>query len=271
MQPQHRARDDAKRAFGSQHQLLEIIARVVLEHLVETGDQRAICQHILQPEHHLAGHAIADNAVAAGIGRQIPPDLARTARAQIERDEKAGLVRRLLDHLKRRAGSYRDRGRSRVDLFHAGKTFEREHDRTGDRMPAAGQTGQPALRHHDHTVRGADTHGFGHTLGAVGAHHRKRTHRRQVAGVLKVARRDRIAAQQRARVERGTQCGQAGVAARRRQRGHLGHPEIHQRMVRRRIGTRHRTCDRVYCPRSLASSAISRSKFSLPTLSRLAS
>src|SRR3546814_13638080 len=77
--------DDAERAFRANEQLLQIIAGVILDHLVQRRNHPAIGEHGLDAEHLFAHHAIADDAHAAGVGRGIAAELARTAPAKIER------------------------------------------------------------------------------------------------------------------------------------------------------------------------------------------
>jgi len=69
VQAQHDAGDDAQRALAADEQLLQVVARVVLHHLVQAGDDGAVGQHPFEPEHQLARHAVADHAIAAGVGR----------------------------------------------------------------------------------------------------------------------------------------------------------------------------------------------------------
>lgn len=53
------ARDDAKRAFGSNEQMLHIVAAVVLKHPVHGRDDGPIRQHDLKSQDLFAYHAVA--------------------------------------------------------------------------------------------------------------------------------------------------------------------------------------------------------------------
>ncbi len=59
---------DTQRAFRTDEQLLEVIAGVVLDHVFHRGNDGAVGEHGLDPEQLLAGHSVANHAVAAGIG-----------------------------------------------------------------------------------------------------------------------------------------------------------------------------------------------------------
>ena len=121
MEPQHGAGDEAERAFRADEDLLQVIARIVLQHLVERGDDGAVGQHGLESQHLLARHAVADDADAAGIGGEIAADLAGAARAEIERKEEPGFGCGLLAVLERRSGLHRHGGGGRVDLLDAAR------------------------------------------------------------------------------------------------------------------------------------------------------
>ena len=112
---EHRAGDDAERALGPDKEMLQIIAGVVLDQLVEAGHDRAVGQYHFETEHEFARHAIADHAIAAGIGGEIAADRARSARTEIEREKHAAFVGRLLNGLERGSGAHRHGGACRID------------------------------------------------------------------------------------------------------------------------------------------------------------
>ena len=84
-------------------QLLQVKARIILEHPVHRGQDRAIGQPHLQPQHHGAGHAVTENTVPARIGGKVAADLARPARSDVEREHEAGLIRCDLNRFERGA------------------------------------------------------------------------------------------------------------------------------------------------------------------------
>ncbi len=146
MEPQHGAGDEAEGAFRADEDLLQVVARIVLQHLVERGDDGPVGQHGLEAQHLLARHAVADDADAAGIGGEIAADLAGAARAEIEREEEPGFGRGLLAGLERRSGLHRHGGRGRVDLLDAGEAFEADDDLAAGRIAAAREARHAALR-----------------------------------------------------------------------------------------------------------------------------
>ena len=148
LQPQHDPGDDAERALGAHEQVFQVIAGVVLDHLVQAREHRAVGQHGLQAEYRIAGHAVADRPVAAGVGRHVAADRAGAAGAEVEREEQSLGFGRLLDALQRGAGLNRHRPAHRVDLLDVRHSLQGDGDFeiTGD--AAAHETGQPALRHH---------------------------------------------------------------------------------------------------------------------------
>ena len=87
LQAQHRSSDDAERAFAADEQLLEVVAGVVLLHLVEHQEHRAIGKHHFEAENVLTGHAVADHPVAAGVGRFKPPPATALPRPSPARTE----------------------------------------------------------------------------------------------------------------------------------------------------------------------------------------
>src|SRR3546814_1380933 len=81
-QPHHQPRNDAERALAADEELLQVIACIVLDHLVHRGDDPPVGQHRFDSQHLFAHHAIADDAHAAGIRRRVAAKLARAAPAQ---------------------------------------------------------------------------------------------------------------------------------------------------------------------------------------------
>jgi hypothetical protein len=172
LEAQHRASDDAERAFGADEELAQIIAGVVLDHLVQHGQHGTVGERHFEAQNIVTGDAMADHADAAGIGRKIAADLAAAASAEIYCQEKTCRLGRLLRHLERRAGLDRH-GLSRlVDLLDAGEALERQGEIAGLRAGAAGKAGEPALRHDALPMGIADAQGRRHGFAARRAQHR---------------------------------------------------------------------------------------------------
>ena len=137
LQTQDHARDDPQRALGADQQLLEVVTRVVLDHLVERRHDSAVRQYVLQAQYLVARHAVADHAVAPGVGGQVAAYGAGTARAQVEWKVQPGSLGRALDFGQRRAGQHRHGAHDGVDLLHAAHALQRQHHATFDRVRAA--------------------------------------------------------------------------------------------------------------------------------------
>jgi hypothetical protein len=117
MQAQHKPRDDPQRALRADQNVLQVIAGVVLDHLVEGGDHRPVRQHPLRAEHQGAHHAVPVDAVAAGVGRGDAAHLRGSAPAKIEREEEADRLGGVLGRLQRHASLECHGGRVDVDLL----------------------------------------------------------------------------------------------------------------------------------------------------------
>ncbi|MCY1526134.1 hypothetical protein D9M68_611380 [compost metagenome] len=210
-QTQHGARNHAERAFAADKELAQVVAGVVLLHLVERADHGAIGEHRFQPEHLVAHHAVSDHAVAAGIGGDIAANLATAARAQVHRKKPVGGARGVLRGLQRGAGQHGHGAGLRVDFFHAAHALQRQHQFAAGRGSRARQPGQASLRHHRLPAAIADRQYRRHLGRAARARHR---HRRpgieRRVPVLAEAGFDGIANLQAGGVECAGQFGQQG-------------------------------------------------------------
>ena len=173
-QPQHQARDDAERALGADEQLLEVVAGVVLEHPVQRRDHGAVGKHGFEAEHHLAHHAVADHAVAAGVGRRVTADRGGAARTEVEREHQALPLRGLLHRGKRGTRLHHHRPAGPVDGFDAVHALERQPDLTGPSNAALHKAGEPAHRHHRLPRRIAGGQNAGYLVSIGRAHDRPR-------------------------------------------------------------------------------------------------
>ena len=65
--------------------MLKIKTSIILFQAIEVAEDGAISQHHFEAQHLLAHMAIAQHLDAAGVGRDHTADLARAARAEINR------------------------------------------------------------------------------------------------------------------------------------------------------------------------------------------
>ena len=128
LEPQHDAGDDSESAFGAHEQVLQVVAGVVLDHLVQAGEHGAVGQHRLQTKDRVPGHPVADRPVAAGVRRHVAANRARPARAEVEWEEQPLGLGRLLDALQRRARLDRHRPAHGVDLLDRGHPLQGDRD-----------------------------------------------------------------------------------------------------------------------------------------------
>ena len=183
LQAEHGLRDDAHRALGPDEHLLEIKADVVLQQPVHRRQDRAIGQHGLDTQNVIAGHAIAQHLIAAGVGGNHPAQRAGAARAQIDRQHHALIGRRLLGNLKDAACLGRQGGLRHIDRDHAVHPLQRQGNALLDRMRAAAQARKPALRDNRRAGVVADPQRGRHIGGAARPHQRQRRDRRQAGPV----------------------------------------------------------------------------------------
>jgi hypothetical protein len=83
-QAQHDCCHHAERAFRADEQLSQIIAGVVLDHLAQGVDHRAVGEYGFDTQHQVAGHAKTQHTVATSIGRNVAADLAGAATPEIQ-------------------------------------------------------------------------------------------------------------------------------------------------------------------------------------------
>ena len=147
-QPQHRAGHDAKAALGADEQLLEIVACVVLDHLVHGRHDGAVGQHRFQTQHHVARHTVADDPVAAGVGRDVAAHGAATPGSQIEGIQQSFGVGSFLQVLQQYSGLHHGGSVDRVYGLNAIHAFHGQHQFVRRRQSALYQPRQPAMGHH---------------------------------------------------------------------------------------------------------------------------
>ena len=108
-------------------------------------DDRAVGEHRFEAHDKLAGHAIADHAIAAGVGRQIAADGATAAGAEVERKQQALGVGLFLDGLQGYAGFDGHGAGVRVEFDHLVHPFEAQADLVLERRGAGDEAGHAAL------------------------------------------------------------------------------------------------------------------------------
>ncbi len=81
-QLQHRAGDDAERAFRADEHLLQVIAGGILAQARHAVPDPPVRQHDLEAERELARRAVFQHVHAAGIGREVAADLAAAFRRE---------------------------------------------------------------------------------------------------------------------------------------------------------------------------------------------
>ena len=175
-QPQHGRRDDADGALAADEQLLHVEAGIVLAQAAQTVPDAPVGQHHLQPQHEVAGIAVAQHLGAAGIGREVAADLAGAFRPQAQREQPVDLRRLVLDRGQHHAGLYRHGVVQRIDSTDAIHPGGGDHHLQPARMrlPAAGQAGIAALRHDRHAGCRAELHDLRDLPGRGRAQHQWR-------------------------------------------------------------------------------------------------
>ena len=161
-EPQHGPRDDTQRAFAADEELLQVVACVVLQHVVHRVDDGAVRQHDLDAEDQAAHHSVTQYAIPAGIGGDVATDGARPSRADVQWEQQPRIGGRFLDRLQNGAGFGQDRRRVAVDGADGAHAFERQNDPAIARHRAPGKPGPAALRHDGHATRVADAERGGH-------------------------------------------------------------------------------------------------------------
>ncbi|MNT18903.1 hypothetical protein D3C72_1541310 [compost metagenome] len=146
-QPQRGLDDEAERTLRADEQVAEVIAGIVLGQTVVQFQHLALAGHHLQPDHPFAGHAVAHDLDASGVGGDIAADLAAAAGGKIHRVVQAVgqrvLLQRLGDHPRLAAHG----AANLVQLQDRVHALERHHQLAVARHRAAGQAGAAAGRH----------------------------------------------------------------------------------------------------------------------------
>jgi hypothetical protein len=116
--PRKQAKDgaghDPQRALRAHEEMLQGIAGVVLAQPAQPVPRPAVGEHDLEAEDEVAHIAVTQHGRAAGVGRDVAADRARSLRADAQREEPVHLDRRGLDLGEDHAGVDRDRVVGRV-------------------------------------------------------------------------------------------------------------------------------------------------------------
>jgi hypothetical protein len=147
-----RCGDETQRAFGTDEQLLQVIARVVLAQAAQAVEHPAIRQHHFKPEHQLARGAKTQHRGTTRIGREVAAQLATALRRQAQRKQPAGIGSCRLQGRQHAAGFGRDAVVGGIEVADPVQATRGQQDFTAlwrrMRNGAADQAGVPALRHH---------------------------------------------------------------------------------------------------------------------------
>ena len=148
--------------------MLQIITRIVFNHLVHGIDYSTIRQHRFKTKYQSPGHAIANHFSTAGIGRYIAANLATTSSTQIQRHKQAVFGGGILQHLQRGSSPGTDghgRGINILDPIHALKGDSKFSLLRGC-TPC--QTSQSPLNYHRLIVLMAQSHNLRQFIGGFG-------------------------------------------------------------------------------------------------------
>ena len=163
-QPQGCGGHDAKRALGTDQQLLEIESAIVLLERRERVEHAAVGHHRLQSEHLRTHRAVAQHLCAAGIRRDKAADGCRSLAAKGQGKAQAVFFRQLVQVLQDEPGLACHLHGVGIDFAHRVHPAQREQDGPAGGI-GGGSTGHaavPALRHDGHRVARAQLHESGH-------------------------------------------------------------------------------------------------------------
>ena len=173
-EPERGRGDDAQGALGTDEQLLQVVARVVLAQAAQAVPDAAVGQHHLQAERQLARVAVTQHLGAAGVGGEVAADRGAALGGQTQRKQPSRRARCLLHLLQDAACLHRDGvvvGVERADAVHALQAQQHRVAALVGRA-AAHQPGVAPLRNHRRARGRAGLHHGSHLGRAAGPHHR---------------------------------------------------------------------------------------------------
>mmetsp|Transcript_2916 Transcript_2916/g.6576 ORF Transcript_2916/g.6576 Transcript_2916/m.6576 type:complete len:209 (-) Transcript_2916:20-646(-) len=112
---QRDARDDAQRSLSTYEELLEVVPRVILAARGEQVEQRSVRECHLQPEHGAVQRSVAQVAQTASVRGDVSAYVARSLRAEVERDHEVVLRELFVERLQHDARACDDTPAIRVD------------------------------------------------------------------------------------------------------------------------------------------------------------
>ena len=155
---QPRRGDQPERPFGTDEQVLHVVARNVLAQRAADVDDLAGRDHDLDPRHPVAGDAVLERVRAAGVAGDVAADLRDLGRARVGREAEAALAREPLHVAGRDARLDVHPPEQRIELAHLVQPLEADHDAALDRDRTAGEAGAAAARGQRHVVLVAPAH-----------------------------------------------------------------------------------------------------------------
>ena len=184
------ARHHAEDALAADEKLLQVDAGIVLDVFAQALEHGAIGRDDFEAEDQVSRHAVTDDAVAAGIGRDVAADGAAAARTKVERKHQAVLLDPFLELLQWRAGLRDGDAGGGIDLFNAVHALHRQHDFVRIRQRAAHQPGHAALRRNGDTLAMTQPQQGGDILRRPRADDRARFRCRVAGEIVMIARVD---------------------------------------------------------------------------------
>ena len=171
---QTRLGDNAKRPFGPDKQIAQVIAGIILAQFRKPVPHAAIGQNNLKPQHQIAGIAIPDDVQPAGIGRKVAANLAGALCAKAKREDqitlKGGLLKSLQDRTRLDGGGKI----ARIDINDPVHPFKVQDHLGGIGNRPAASPGIAALWHNRNAMGCTDRDTFGDLVGIGGIKHHVR-------------------------------------------------------------------------------------------------
>src|SRR5713101_6810046 len=171
---QRRLGDHRQRPLAADQEVGQIVPRDSLPAPVARAHDGAVCQHRLQRQHVVGGHAVLQRARPSRVVREVPADAAHRLRVGIGRIEEALLLDGVLQLLEHHAGLHNAHHVGARDLEDAVQLLQREHDAAALRQRAAALAGAGAARHHGQPLLARVLQHRHHVVHVASQHHRLR-------------------------------------------------------------------------------------------------
>ena len=157
--------------------MLQIIARIVFDHLVHGRDHGTVSQHGFNTQHHVTGHAIADHPITARIGRDIAANGTTASPTQVEWEHQVVFFYLFLQGLQDHTTLNDDCAVSWVDLFNLVHTLKRYRHFSRGGHGTLNQACQTAMGHDRLAKFMAELERSTYLLGVPRSHDGFRLHR----------------------------------------------------------------------------------------------